>query len=157
MSDNYPILSPDLQLSFYYRLKSTKGLFFHESLKQTIKKLEIKDIDSELSKFVTSVSLKKLAELSLRGEAIFPIPSVLRKNPYLLGYYRLLFGFSQKEFYSKGPFGLFKLMEVNGILTNKADFNLDKLCRSLISTADVLVKEMDEFSLSIISEILTSM
>ena len=42
MSDNYPILSPDLQLSFYYRLKSTKGLFFHESLKQTIKKLEIK-------------------------------------------------------------------------------------------------------------------
>ncbi|HPE57901.1 MAG TPA: XcyI family restriction endonuclease [Bacteroidales bacterium] len=153
MSDNYPILSPDLQLSFYYRLKSTKGLFFHESLKQTIKKLEIKDIDSELSKFVTSVSLKKLAELSLRGEAIFPIPSVLRKNPYLLGYYRLLFGFSQKEFYSKGPFGLFKLMEVNGILTNKADFNLDKLCRSLISTADVLVKEMDEFSLSIISEL----
>jgi hypothetical protein len=28
-------------------------------------------------------------------------PAVLEKNPYLLGYYRLLMGYSQKEFYGR--------------------------------------------------------
>jgi len=56
----------------------------------------------------------KLASLGLRGEFLFPLPSLLTANPRLLGYYRLLLGFSQKEFFNKGKLGRFKSMEPEG-------------------------------------------
>src|SRR5205085_2360980 len=100
-----------------------------------IQNIPISIVDMELNKFVPSDALQKLASFSIRGEAMFPIPVILRENPFLLGYYRLLLGISQKEFYSKGPFGPFKLMEEKGKLSSKASGKLEELCKSLISTA----------------------
>jgi uncharacterized membrane protein YiaA len=56
-----------------------------------------------------------LAKHGLRGELVYPVPYLFANNPFLLGYYRLLLGFSQKEFYSTA-FGvsIFKTMEVKG-------------------------------------------
>lgn len=153
MKNKYPVLSPDLQVSFYFRLKSIKELYFHSALKEALKEMEIKEIDKELSKLVSNDSLKKLASFSLRGESIFPIPSLLKVNPFLLGYYRFLFGFSQKEFYSKGPFGVFKSMEEKGVISKTALNSLNELCDSLIASAEIVVKELDEFSLPIIQEL----
>jgi hypothetical protein len=65
---------------------------------------------------------------------------LLKAIPYLLGYYRLLLGFSLKEFYTT-KFGVsgFKSMEVKGILTNKNDNALPDLCKGLIGSAIALV------------------
>lgn len=60
-----------------------------------------------------------IASFGLRGEVFIPVPCVLRANPYLLGYYRLLLGLSQKETYNKGPFGRFKAMEERGEIPGK--------------------------------------
>jgi hypothetical protein len=153
MSSKYPSILPELQVSFYFRLQTIKDLYFHESLKNTIKELDIRNIDSELSKFVSSKNLTKLAEYSLRGEAVFPIPMILKSNPFLLGYYRLLYGFSQKEFYSKGPFGRFKIMEDKGKLTAQAEPEIEELCSSLIYSAEKLILDIGSISLQTITEL----
>lgn len=153
MLNELPVLIPDLQVSFNYRLKTIKDLYFHDALKASVKNLKIKDIDTELSELVSAESLQKLAQFSLRGEAIFPVPIVLIQNPFLIGYYRLLLGFSQKEFYSKGPFGLFKLMEEKGVVSKKAISEINFLCNSLIQSAEFFVKEIDEFSLPLILDL----
>jgi len=149
----FPILSVDLQIGFHYRLKSIKDLYFHEALKKTVRKLNISSIDSELKNLVSNEALQRLASFSLRGEVMFPLPILLNENPYLLGYYRLLLGFSQKEFYSKGPFGLFKSMEVDGKLSERSNSQLISLCQSLISSGELLLKQIDDASVLIFTEL----
>lgn len=51
MSDKYSILIPDLQVSFYYRLKTIRDLFLYNSLISTIKHLHISEIDKELGTY----------------------------------------------------------------------------------------------------------
>lgn len=111
--DKLPILKPDLQIAFFYRLKTIKENFFTEALSDTIKELEIPVVDKQLANFVEQKYLNKVASFSLRGELFFPIPYIMEANPFLIGYYRLLFGISQKEMY-KGQFGKFKRMEEKG-------------------------------------------
>jgi len=149
----YPILQPDLQVGFYYKLKSIKDLYFHEALSKTVSQVQVADIDRELQMFVAPESLQKVATFSLRGEAIFPVPILLTKNPFLLGYYRLLLGFSQKEFYTKGPFGKFRKMEEKGVLTKSTQDNLSSLCESLVASSELLLKQIDALSIISLSEL----
>jgi hypothetical protein len=149
----YPVLSADLQVGFHFRLKAIKDLYFHEALSKTVKKLKISDIDKELIQFVSGEALQKLASFSLRGEIIFPIPLLLKANPFLLGYYRLLLGFSQKEFYSKGPFGVFKSMEESGKLSANAESRLELLCKSLSETAESFINQIGDFSITTLFEL----
>ncbi|MCP1381901.1 XcyI family restriction endonuclease [Runella salmonicolor] len=153
LSKSFPVLSPELQIGFHYRLKNIKDLYFHEALRKAVQNLQISSIDAELNEYVPTDSLQKLASFSIRGEAIFPVPILLKENPFLLGYYRLLLGFSQKEFYSKGPFGIFKLMEEKGKLSPKSSQLLNGLCVSLIASAAEFVVQFEEFNLLIISEL----
>src|ERR1043165_400107 len=143
MSDlsKFPILSADLQVGFHYRLKSIRDLYFHDALRKTVQNLKISDIDKQLNDLVSQSALQKLASFSLRGELIFPIPLILILNPFLLGYYRLLFGFSQKEFYSKGPFGVFKSMEESGKINKSGLVKIQSLCESLIKTGESLITQ----------------
>jgi len=104
-----PVPSPDLQVSFYYRLQHLRALYLHEALSRTVQELDIEILDDELVAYAGKRALARVARYGLRGEVFFPVPCVLLANPFLLGYYRLLFGLSQKEFYNKGPFGRFDL------------------------------------------------
>ena len=124
-----------------------------EALKKTIKELDVKDIDAHLTQYVSPEKLRHVAAFGLRGEVFFPVPCVIEKNPFLLGYYRLLFGLSQKAFYNKGPFGRFKRLEDRGDFTNLQKPHIPALCESLIKTAEALVDGIDELSLSIIHEL----
>lgn len=153
MSNQYPVLIPELQVSFSNRLKTIRELYLSHSLINTIKELNIKDLDNELAQFVSEVSLKKVALFSLRGENIFPVPSLLKRNPFLVGYYRLLLGFSQKEFYTKGPFGIFKTMEEKGICSIRNESELPEFCRSLISSLEYLVNELNDLTPKLITEL----
>ena len=67
----------------------------------------------------------------------------------MLSYYRLLLGFSQKEFH-KPPFSAFSNMESQGILSAKAAFSLESLRLSLCESAWLLVGEMPLISQDIL-------
>jgi hypothetical protein len=70
----------------------------------------------------------------------FPVPCIIETNPFILAYYRLLLGFSQKEFYTT-KFGVskFKSMEVKGFLSEKNKPEIPNLCSSLINSACALL------------------
>lgn len=146
-------LSADLQIAFYYRLKNIKNLYFHEALGKAIHELAITELDKEVSTLVSNESLQKLASFSLRAEAVYATPLILKANPSLLGYYRLLYGFSQKEFYGKGRFGTFKSMEDKGILSPKAESSLVELCKQLAEVGEQFTKEIDNFTINILTEL----
>ncbi|MBI2425030.1 MAG: XcyI family restriction endonuclease [Candidatus Hydrogenedentes bacterium] len=132
----FNVPSPDLQIEFSYALGQLRSLYLQDALAKALDDLEILELDRELSAYVPQENLRTLARHGLRGELIYPVPCVLVANPHLLGYYRLLLGFSQKEFYSS-QFGLsrFKSMESKGSLTDKNKATLPELCKSLIGSA----------------------
>jgi len=152
-SSTLEVLQPNLQISFYYRLQTLRNTYLIESLRATVKSLDLKVIDQQLREFVQRDALKKVASFGLRGELFFAIPCVLRANPFLLGYYRLLFGLSQKEFYNKGPFGKYKRLEDHGELPTRLADGVGPLCNSLAKTAEALVDALDELSLPIVHDL----
>jgi hypothetical protein len=134
------IPAPELQIDFSLLLERIRRLFLADALRDTVAGLQIPDIDKELAAMVPQPSLNAFSGLGFRGELVFAMPCLLRANPRLLGYYRLLLGFSQKEFYSKA-FGVskFKLMETKGILRRQAEPHIDELCSSLVMSACALI------------------
>ncbi|MGB8212193.1 MAG: XcyI family restriction endonuclease [Anaerolineales bacterium] len=150
MSD-LPILPPTLQLGFYQRLKDAEKTYLLPALLTHIGSLNIGKLDQELLQFANSEKLAFVARKGLRGELIFPVPYVLETKPALLGYYRLLLGFSQKEIY-KGAFSKFKALE-NGFLSIKVKALLPALCDSLIESSWVLVNGIPELSGEIINSL----
>ena len=150
---SFPIIQPNLQISFYFRLQIVRDLYLQDALKKTVKKLDIKKIDNELTNYVSPDKLRHVAAFGLRGEVFFPVPCMLEENPFLLGYYRLLFGLSQKEFYNKGPFGRFKRLEDRGEFTKFQKPFISALSKSLVKTAESLVDGIDEISTQTIHEL----
>ena len=127
---------PELQIDFSYLLGKIKKMHLQDALAETVVNINLAELNSELSKLVPEMELKKLARKGIRGELLFPAPCILKSNPYLLGYYRLLLGFSQKEFYtSKFGIASFKSMEQKGTISQKNKLLLEELCQALISSA----------------------
>ena len=137
---NINIPAPKLQIDFSFALGQVRSLYLQDALSKTIDDLDLTTLDKELSAYVPQGSLKALAKHGLRGELVYAVPCVLEANPYLLGYYRLLLGFSQKEFYST-QFGVngFKSMETKGNLADKNRTMLPDLCGGLVGSAVALV------------------
>ena len=140
IKESFTIPAPHLQIEFSFALTQIRSLYLQEALSKTIQSLTIQNIDEELAELVPQSSLSSLASHGLRGELLFPVPTVLKANPLLLGYYRLLLGFSQKEFYTtKTGVSLFKTMEEKGKLTERSDAQLTALCRALIKSCCALL------------------
>ncbi|MBN2604557.1 MAG: XcyI family restriction endonuclease [Bacilli bacterium] len=135
---NIPV--PELQIDFSYALGQIRSVYLQEALSHTVEAVDLRLLDKQLSDLVPQEMLKAIAKCGLRGELIFPVPCLLEKNPYLLGYYRLLLGFSQKEFYTS-KFGLsgFRSMEMKGLLTRKNLEAISFLCNGLITSFCALV------------------
>jgi hypothetical protein len=140
-------LLPDLQIAFYNRLVELKNILLLDALLATVENADIDLLDQQLKTFVSKSALRKVASWGLRGEVVFPIPHILTKNPYLLGYYRLLLGFSQKEFYGKAyGFSRFKDMEEKGELTSHRKSFLEQLCKGLCQSSEYLVEHLGKLS-----------
>jgi hypothetical protein len=153
---NIDIPAPELQIDFSFALGQIRKLYLQDALTETLDKIELAILDKELSAFVSSDNLKALAKHGLRGELVFAVPCLLEINPYLLGYYRLLLGFSQKEFYTT-RFGVsgFKSMEIKGYLSDKNKNLLPVLCRALIDSAGYLLNGIgaDRISLELLDDL----
>jgi len=145
---------PDLQLSFYKRLQEVRHTLLLDALLEVVAHSDIQNIDRQLAELVTRESLQKVASWGLRGEIVFPVPDLLNQGPKLLGYYRLLLGLSQKEFYGK-VYGLniFKSMEERGRLSDRHKALLFDLCQCLCRSAELLVQGVDYLSQERIHEL----
>jgi hypothetical protein len=138
---------PDLQLAFYRRLQEVRHTFLLDALLETAARLRIPEIDLQLARFVSNAGLQKVAGWGLRGEIVFAVPYVLEENPRLLGYYRLLLGFSQKQFYGdRYDLGPYRSMEEKGRLPPANRAQVDDLCRTLCASSESLVANLDVLS-----------
>ncbi len=71
---------------------------------------------------------------------MFPVPKLLTENPRLLGYYRLLYGYSQKEFYTSSTgFGRFQGMESRGVIGRGCDDLIPDLCAEMCKAGAILL------------------
>lgn len=152
-SAKFPVLKPSLQVSFFYRLQTLRGLYLGEALARAVETASVPQLDKELGRYVRSKPLAKVASFGLRGEIFFPAPNLIRASPSLAGYYRLLLGLSQKEFYNKGPFGRFKRLEDRGELPARTAKDIPAFCRSLVRSAEMLVEGIDRLSLQTVHDL----
>jgi hypothetical protein len=146
-----PILPPTLQLGFYQRLNDAEKTYLLPALLEHVGKLDIGELDRELLRYAGDEKLALLARYGLRGELIFPVPYVIETKPFLLGYYRLLLGFSQKQFY-KGEFAKFKSIEEGAISPVLTELIIP-LCESLVESAWLLVNGIPDLSREIINSL----
>ncbi len=147
---------PKLQIDFSYALGQIRSLYLQEALMKTIDDIDLQILDKQLSIYAPKRILNFLAKNGIRGELVFPVPYLLEKNPYLLGYYRLLLGFSQKEFYSS-LFGLsrFKSMETKGHLNSANKEQLNNLCKELSLSCAALIEGIgiDRISMTFLDDL----
>lgn len=142
---------PNTQISFAKALTEIRSMYLQDALATTIASMEIDRVDSELHDYVDNNSLQILARHGMRGELLFAVPSVLEKNPRLLGYYRLLLGYSQKGFYcSATGAGMFKSLEEKGSLSARQRNGLPALCNALNASAKHMLEHFDTEMISAI-------
>lgn len=132
--------SSNLQVNLATALETFRKIYLQQALSQTIKNIDLAQLNGELQKFAPETELKNLAGIGLRGEFVFPVPCLLVANPKLLGYYRLLLGYSQKEFFNKGGLGRFKSMEEKGVLSLQAAKEVEALCAEFCDKAAELIR-----------------
>jgi hypothetical protein len=151
----FPVLKPDLQVSLYSRLQALRERYLVESLKKTLEAedFDLAAVNAELAEYADGKNLKRIASFGLRGEVFFPVPYVLSRNPFLLGYYRLLLGFSRKAFYEQGPFKRFDSLEDQGKVRDALEPQLRALCVSLSKSASMLVEWINPISTAIVNEL----
>lgn len=131
---------PELQVSFAAILAQIRNLYLQDALSETVRGLDITEIDRQLAVHVPGHSLAALAGHGLRGEMMFPVPVVLAANPRLLGYYRLLYGYSQKEFYTATTgISRFKGMEERGTVAKQNLGDIPMLCDALCRAGTMLL------------------
>ena len=133
---------PKLQIEFAFALKRFRAVYLQSALMETIRDMDIAELDKQLAEYVPPTDMATLAQHGLRAELLFAVPTVLKKNPYLLGYYRLLMGYSQKEFYGRDKgfsVGHFKGLEERGKISKTAAADLPDLCTAFCATASALL------------------
>lgn len=132
--------NPELQISFAGVLSELRALYLQDALRDAVAALRVPDIDAELAEFVPAHSLAALASHGLRGEMMFPVPSILNANPRLIGYYRLLYGYSRKEFFTTAT-GLsrFSSMEGRGVIGKGISASIPDLCREMCKAGALLL------------------
>lgn len=135
--------APSAQISFANSLHKIRTCYLQDALFDAAASLDVKEIDSQLHQFTELSSLQTLAHHGMRGELLFAVPCILQKNPYLLGYYRLLLGYSQKAFYTAATgAGGFKSMEERGRISPKQADALPELCRALNMSGTYMLSQL---------------
>ena len=139
---------PALQVDFAFSLKEVRERLLVDALQSCVQQIDLTILDSQLHLFSDAEALKRLAMYGLRGELLFAVPCILEHNPELLGYYRLLLGYSQKAFYTSGSgVGQFKSMEERGKISTRQRLSLTALCQALCESATFFVNGLADYML----------
>ena len=140
MSINLPSSKPQANVASY--LEEFRKIYLQQALSNAIQATDLRIINNELDQLALARDLRRLASRGVRGEFVFALPTILATKPNLLGYYRLLLGYSQKEFYQKSKLGRFEIMEARGELPERLKAELSELCRALIQRASDMLNEI---------------
>lgn len=145
MTKRITLPPPDLQIAFSDLLIRMRSEVLYDALLATVGTLTIADIDKELARVAPQADITRLAANGLRGELMFAVPTVLSANPRLLGYYRLLLGYSKKEFYQH-PNGLatFANLEESGTLRDDQAPRLGEIAAALATSASALLSHLSD-------------
>ena len=146
MNRKLKFAGPKLQADFAFILKRFRTTYLQDALFETIKCMRVTEIDKQLAQYVSDKDLALMAQFGLRGELLFAVPAILEQNPYLLGYYRLLLGYSQKEFYGNDKgfgAGSFKSMEMSGKIAKTVVGDIPELCKAFCGAASALLQKIE--------------
>ena len=135
---------PKLQIEFASALRTLRGCCLQDALLETVRGISISSLDRQLAEYVPARDLSVLARYGLRGELVFAVPLILESNPRMISYYRLLMGYSRKEFYEQGGrLGRFKSMETSGRINGSAKDDIPLLCSALCSAASIFLAGLE--------------
>lgn len=137
------VATPDVtrQLGFQQVLAAARKTYLHEALADAASAVDPKALKAELAKYIPAASAKVLAKAGIRDEEVFAVPVILKQNPMLLGYYRLLLGVGQKGFYTTDSGRRqFWSMERSGKIGALQAALLGDLCRALAEAGDRLTQ-----------------
>ena len=135
-------LIPIKQMWVISRLKSERGKFLRDALKEAVRKVGVQTIDKELHTLVSCDALNKLGAFGLRGEVLFAVPCLIKEKPTISGYYRLVLGISQKEYDKKG---LGKWVEIEkGKNHTVSGSEIRDLCTALIEAGERLLSVISD-------------
>lgn len=136
--------NPELQSDFARYLLRARDEYLQEALLVSVGGLSIQDVDAELHRFAPPTALNAMASAGLRGELLLATPVLLSANPRLLAYYRLVLGYSQKEFYTtRTGAAKFKRMETQGEIPERLNGDLPELCQALCAAADYFIHSIN--------------
>ncbi len=137
----------DKPIDLYEALVAARRLQLQPALGRAVSEVGVPPIDDELKELVPADALNHVARLGLRGERVFPVPSILKHAPPLIGYYRMLLGISKKDFSqsNKLGYGPWLNAEERGAIPSRLIPALPQLCAALIEPLVQVVYAMDTF------------
>ena len=138
-------VSSERAVVLFDALVAARARVLQPALSEAVSAVGVARLDPELGELAPDAALTKLASLGLRGELLFPTPSLLREKPSLIGYYRMLLGLSQKAFARLDGFKRFSSAEKTGALSQFQAENLAALCSALIGPLSSLALTLDRF------------
>jgi len=134
------------QVAFHKLLVAARKTYLIDALSEALGHVDPATVKAEITFHVPADALMILAATGVRDEHVFPVPSVLRHSPALVGYYRLLLGVSQKGFYSPATglsrFRSMEIMEAGGSLNAAQDAALPKFCTAMCQELAELVRHI---------------
>ncbi len=135
--------SASRQLGFHQLLVAARKSWLKDALGEALKGADPAEVKKELSEYVPPDAQKLLAQAGIRDEHIFPVPVVLREQPTLIGYYRLLLGIPQKSFYAAATgMSALKRMETTGLMSKRAEVLLPEFCRVMSESLTELIRQI---------------
>jgi XcyI restriction endonuclease len=139
-----PIVAPDpsRQVGFHDLLIAARQTVLKDALRAALLDVDPDEVKRELSAVAPRDALQILAGAGIRDEEVFPTPVVLKAKPTLVGYYRLLLGIPQKQFYAIAGMGPFKVVEAHGILSARTELLLPQFCGAMSKRLGELVRRI---------------
>ena len=142
---NYKPLSPARGIALFDSLVALRPQALQAGIAEVVGQIGVPTLDGELGQFASESALTRLAQLNIRGERVFPVPSLVRARPTLLGYYRMLLGVSRKDFAQKYGYQRFLKAEDDGVLSTSTSRELPELCRVFAAALSELVDALHTF------------
>ena len=139
-------LRPDIGIQLFDSLRSLRPLYLQEGVSEAVSEVGVEAVDGELAEFAGAEALTRLAALGIRGERVFPVPSIIHSRPTLIGYYRMLLGISRKSWRQTYGYQRFENAEMNGALTADRAAEVPQLCRAMSDALAQLVAAMFSFT-----------
>ena len=136
------IVLPTPVRQFYVQdfLAAARKSVLSDVLLSTLTNIDPNELAAQLTKYAPTAARQTLQGAGIRDEHAFALPIVLLARPSLIGYYRLLAGVSQKQFYTtRAGTTAFKSMELENRISVAAQSRIGDLCLALNDSLGELI------------------